>query len=218
MNGTRDTDRPTAAGNGDELDPRAAATLLAQTRRQARRRLEAAPPWLLAGRAVLVLAACGAAWLSVRGQHPYRGPTSAAVVAMATFGLVNLGVTLAVARHATTGVRGRSRLRPAELAVLTVIWVGVYVVMAVLAIDGVSNAIVYGWYPISAPLILSGLAWGAMMAARAHWRSAGTAVAVTIVGAAGVWAGPVGVWLVCGVGLCVTMLGTAAATAWWQRR
>ena len=46
MNHTPDA----AAGDGGAFDPRQAA------------------------RAVLVLAALGAVWLSVRGQHPYRAP------------------------------------------------------------------------------------------------------------------------------------------------
>ena len=74
MNHTPDT---TAAGNGGNFDPQQAAALLDQTTQQARRQLEPSPPWLLVIRAVLVLAVCGAVWLSVRGQHPYTGPTAA---------------------------------------------------------------------------------------------------------------------------------------------
>src|SRR5690242_5948901 len=95
------------------MDPQEASTLLARTTLRARRQLAPSPPWLLVLRAVLVLAACGAVWLSVRGQHPYRYPTVAAILGIVAFGIVNLGVTVAVARRATTGVHGRSRLRPA---------------------------------------------------------------------------------------------------------
>jgi hypothetical protein len=42
MNHTSDT---TAAGNGGNFDPREAAALLDQTRRQARRQFEPAQPW-----------------------------------------------------------------------------------------------------------------------------------------------------------------------------
>jgi hypothetical protein len=218
MDGTRGTGQAGTAGDGGGLDPRDAAALLERTRLRARRRLEPGPPWLLAARAVLVLAACGAVWLSVRGQHPYRHPTAAAIVAVIAFGLVNLGGTVAVARRATAGVRGRSRLRPAEIAVLAVSWVGVYVVMGVLIGAGVSDAVVYGWYPVAVPLIVAGLAWAGMMAARERWRAAGTGLAVALVGAAGVAAGPVGVWAVSGVGLCLALLGSAAVTFRQQRR
>jgi hypothetical protein len=218
MNGIRGPSQAGTADDGGGLDPRQAATLLEQVRLRARRQLEPAPPWLLVVRAVLVLAACGAVWLSVRGQHPYKHPTTAAILAVVAFGIVNLGGTVAVARRATAGVRGRSRLRPAEITVLTVVWVGVYVVMVALAGAGVSDRVVYGWYPISVPLIVAGLAWAGIMTTRARWRAVGTGVAVAAVGAAGVFAGPVGAWAVSGVGLCLTLLGAAAAIAWQQRR
>lgn len=217
MDGMQDTYETATAGGGGGFDPREAAALLAQTRRHARRRLEPSPPWLLVIRAVLVLFASGAVWLSVRGQSPYKGPTTAAILVVIGFVVVNLGATVAVAGRATAGVRGRSRLRPAEIAVMAVAWVAVFVVMGTLAGAGASDSIVYGWYPVTVPFIVVGLAWAGIMAARAHWRAVGTGVAVAIVGAVGLLGGPVGAWAVAGVGLCVTLLGTAAAIG-WQRR
>jgi hypothetical protein len=211
-------DTATTADNGGDFDPRQAAALLDQTTQQTRRRLEPAQPWLLVIRGVLVLAVFVAVWLNVRGQHPYRYPTAAVVPVPITFGVLNLVATLAVARRATAGVSGRSRLRRAEIAVLAVIWVGVFAVMGALAAAGVSDAVVYGWYPVTVPLIAAGLAWAGIMAARADWRACGTGLAVAVVGAAGVFAGPAGAWVVTGVGLCVTLLGSAAVIVWRQRR
>jgi hypothetical protein len=208
----------TTADNGGDFDPHQAAALLQQATHQARRQLEPYPPWLLAVRAVIVLVACGALWLSVRGQHPYTGPTFVTVIpVVVTSVIVNLGVTLAVARRATTGVRGRSQLRKAEIAVMTAVWVGVYVVVGVLAGLRVSPSIVYGVYQTAAPLLAAGLAWAALMAARANWRKVGTGLAVAAVGAAAAFAGPVATWAVAGVGLFVVLLGTAAVVARQQR-
>jgi len=218
MNETRDTSQAGTAGEGGGLDPREAAALLEQTRRQARRQLEPSPPWLLVIRAVLVLAACGAVWLSVRGQHPYQGPTAAvAIPVVLAFVVVNFGATVAVAKRATAGVSGRSRLRRAEIAVMALAWVAVFVVMGALAGAGVSRAIVYGLYPATVPLIVVGLAWAAIMAARANWRAWGTGLAVAAVGAVGAFAGPAGAWAVAGVGLSAVLLSNAAAIAWRRR-
>src|SRR4051794_38428644 len=200
MNGTRDPSQAGTADDGGGLDPREAVTLLEQTRLRARRQLEPCPPWLMVVRAVLVLAAGGAIWLSVRGQHPYQGPTAAAILVVVPLLVVNFVATVAVAKRATTGVRGRSRLRPVEIAVMTVAWVGVFAFIGVLAGAGVSRAIVYGWYPATVPLMVAGLAWAGMMAARAHWRAAVSALAIAVVGAVGAFAGPVGAWLVAGAG------------------
>ncbi len=156
---------------------------------------------MLVIRAVIVLAACGAVWLSVRGQHPYKGPAAAvAIPVVLAFVVVNFGATVAVAKRATAGVSGRSRLRRAEIAVMAVAWAGVFVVMGALAGAGVSRAVVYGLYPATVPLIVAGLAWAGIMAARANWRACGTGLAVA------------------GVGLCAVLLGLAAARLWQQRR
>jgi hypothetical protein len=215
MNHTPDT---TTAGNGGNFDPQQAAALLDQTTQQARRKFQPYPPWLLVIRAVMVLAVCGAVWLSVRGQHPYKGPTAAVLPVVFAFVVVNFGATVAVASRATAGVSGRSRLRPAEITVMAVAWIGVFVVMGALAGAGVSRAIVYGLYPATVPLIVAGLAWAGIMAARANWRACGTALAVAAVGAVGAFAGPAGAWAVAGVGLFVVLLGSAAAIAWQRRR
>ncbi len=215
MNPTPDT---TAAGNGGSFDPRQAAALLDQATRQARRQLEPAQPWLLVIRAVVVLAVFGAVWLNVRGQHPYQHPTAAIIPVVIAFGLLNLVATVTVARRATAGVSGKSRLRPAEIAVLAVIWVGVYAAMVPMAIAGVSNAVVWGTYPVTVPLIAAGLAWAAITAARADWRNCGAGLATAVTGAVALSAGPAGAWAVAGVGLCLTLLGHAAANVWQQRR
>jgi hypothetical protein len=217
MNGTRDTSGAGTAGEGRGLDPREAAALLDETRLRARRRLEPYPPWLSALRAVMVLATCGTVWLSVRGQHPYRGPTVTAIAVVYAFVVLHSGVTLAVARRATAGVRGPSRLSRAEVAVMAVAWAGPFVVMGVLAGAGVSRAIVYGLYPATVPLIVAGLAWAGIMAARANRRACVTGLAVAVIGAAGVFTGPAGAWLVAGVGLFAVLLGGAAVTARRQR-
>ena len=216
MNHTPDT--TTSAGDGGNFDPQQAAALLDQTTQQARRQIEPAQPWLLAIRAVVVLAVCGAVWLSVRGQHPYKGPTAAVLPVVFAFVVVNFGATVAVAKRATAGVSGRSRLRRAEIAAMAVAWVAVFVVMGALAGAGVSRGIVYGLYPTTVPLIVAGLAWAGIMAARANWRAFGTGLGVAAVGAAGAFAGPAGAWAVAGVGLFVVLLGSAAAIAWRQRR
>lgn len=215
MNPAPDT---TAAGNSGNFDPRQAAALLDQTTRQARRQLEPAQPWLLVIRAVVVLAVFGAVWLNVRGQHPYQHPTAALIPVVIAFGLLNLVATVTVARRATAGLSGKSRLRPAEIAVLAAIWIGVYAAMGPMAIAGVSNAVVYGLYPVTVPLIAAGLAWAAITAARADWRNCGAGLAVAVTGAVALSAGPAGAWAVAGVGLCLTLLGQAAVIVWQQRR
>ena len=216
MNHTPDS--TTAAGNGGNFDPRQAAALLDQTTQQTRRHIEPAQPWLLTIRAVMVLAVLGACWLNVRGQHPYKGPTSSVLPFVFVFVVVNFLATVTVRKRATAGVSGKSRLRPWEITVLTLAWLAVFAVIGALADTGVSPAIVYSLIPLTVPLILAGLAWAGINAARADWRSCGVGVGVAVVGAVGLLAGPAGAWAVVGVGLCLVLLGSAVAIVWQQRR
>ena len=216
MNHTPDS--TTAAGNGGNFDPRQAAALLDQTTQHTRRHIEPAQPWLLTIRAVIVLAVLGACWLNVRGQHPYKGPTSSVLPFVFVFVVVNFLATVTVRKRATAGVSGKSRLRPWEITVLTLAWIAVFAVIGVLAGTGVSPAIVYSLIPLTVPLILAGLAWAGINAARADWRSCGVGVGVAVVGAVGLFAGPAGAWAVVGVGLFIVLLGSAVAIVWQQRR
>ena len=203
----------TTAGNGGTFDPREAAALLEQTRRQARRQFQPAQPWLLAIRAVLVLAALGTVWLSVRGQHPYKGPGGSALLVVAAFVVINYTATVAVRRRATAGVSGRSRFSKAEIAILAAAWIAPYVVMAALGVTWDSQS----GYLLTVPLIVVGLTFAALMALRADWLSCGTGLAVAVTGAAGAAAGQAG-----GVGrhrrLRLTLLGSAAVITWQLHR
>ena len=215
MNHTPDT---TTAENGGTLDPRQAGALLDQTTQQARREIEPSPPWLLASRAFIALIMYGAVWLSVRGQHPYNHPTAAVIPVIAVLVVVNLVAVITVAKRATTGVSGRSRLRPLEIAATVVVWVGVFLVLGVLAGTKVSHAFLYGIYPAAVPLIAAGLLWAGIMLARGNWRACAGAVATAVVGAAAAFAGPVGAWAVAAVGLWAVLLGSAVAITLRQRR
>jgi hypothetical protein len=202
-----------SAGNGGNFDPRQAAALLDQTTAQARRKLAPSPPWLLAARAVAVLAALGAVWLTVRGQHPYKGPTAADIPILIAFVVLNATATIAVRERAMTGVRGKTRLRPAEITILVVSWAVVPVLMWALAAAGAS----FAWYPTTV-LIVPGLAWAAVMGRRDGWRGSAMGLAIAATGVAGAFAGPAGSWAVAGVGLCAVLLGNAAAVARRQRQ
>jgi hypothetical protein len=93
----------------------------------------------------------------------------------------------------------------------------VFVVLGVLAGDGVSHSIVYGVYPAGVPLMAGGLAWAGIMARRANWLAVAEALALVVVGAVAVATGPIWAWLVVGAGLCVVLLGRSAIVARSQR-
>ncbi len=218
MSGTHD--RGTTETYADEggLDPRAAARLLAQTQRQARRELDFRSPWLSLLAAAVALVAFGAVWLSVRGQHPYKGPTPAGLVVLYAVVLIRIATIVYAHRRAQAGVSGPSvRQTRAEGAALAVALAAVYVFMGALINEGVSDGIVYGLYVVTAPLIVMGTFWAARSAVREDWQEFGVSIAIVVVATGSAFAGPRGVWVSDGVGLCVVLLAYSAAQAWLLR-
>jgi hypothetical protein len=213
MGGTLDTGR--TERNGDELDPRAAATLLAQTQRRARRELDFRSPRLSLLAAAAALIAFGSVWLSVRGQHPYRWPTPAGLAGLYVVIAIRIGSVLYAHGRAQAGVSGRSvRRRQAEGAALAVALIVVYLVMIALAVAGASDGVVYGVYVATATLMVLGTFGAAHAAARENWEELGSSIAVMLVATAGAFAGPRGVWLADGIGLCAVLIAASALQAW----
>jgi hypothetical protein len=218
MNGTFDKGTTDTYEDEGGLDPRAAARLLAQTERRAQRGLDFRSPWLSLLAAVVVLVAFGAVWLSVRGQHPYMGPTAVALVVLYVVVLIRIGTVVYAHRRATAGVSGRSvSQRRGEGAALAVALIAVYVIMGALAHDGASDGVVYGVYVVTATLLVLGTFWAARSAVREDWQGLGTSIALVLVAAGSAFAGPRGVWLSDGIGCCVVLLGLSVAQAWQLR-
>jgi hypothetical protein len=218
MDKTRDRGRSETRQDDGGLDPRGAARLLEQTTRQAQRGLDFRSPRLSLLAAAVALVAFGAVWLSVRGQHPYTGPTAAALGVLYAVVLIRIGSVVYAPRRARVGVSGRSvNQQRAEGAGLAGALVAVYVLMAALAHDGASDAVVYGVYVATATLIVLGAFWAARSAVREDWPGLGVSIALMLVAAGSAFAGPRGVWLSDGVGCGVVLLGYSAVQAWRLR-
>jgi hypothetical protein len=216
--GTSGTGGAEARGDDGDFDPRAAAQLLAQTQRQAQRALDFRSPWLSLLAAVIVLAAFGAIWLSVRGQHPYRGPTPEGLVVLYALVALRIGTFLYAYRRATAGVSGGTvRRQRREGAAVAAALTAVYLVMVPLAVAGAPDGVVYGVYVSTATLAVLGLFGAAHFLARADRPGLGLSVAILLVAAGSAFAGPRGVWLSDGVGLCAVLAGYSAVQAWLLR-
>jgi hypothetical protein len=208
----------TTADEGDGLDPREAAKLLEQTKRQAQRQFDLAPPLLTLIRAAVILVGYGAVWWSVRDQHPYTGPSLAAVAAIYGAVIFVIVVSALAIQRATAGVTGRSRRqRWAYGAAFGAAWIGVSVFQGALYYDGASHGIVYGVFPAAGQLLVIGSAAAAVAAAREDWRTLGVAIAAVALGTGSAFAGPAGVWGVIAVGGFVIGIGYAAVQVWSRR-
>jgi hypothetical protein len=154
----------------------------------------------------------------VRGQHPYSGPARASLLVAFALVAVNIGWSALVLRRAAAGVSGPAqRKNQAWIGLMLVILVAANAVTAPLYHAGASHP-AWGLYPASAPLMITGLLGAATAAALRYWPVAGTLLAIAAAAATAGFGGPVGSWLIMGVGLSGVCLGTAALTDWRQRR
>jgi hypothetical protein len=196
MNGSHDiSSPPPAAGDGDRFDPAEAADLIVTTRRKARRGFEQTAPlgYLLA--AVVVGAAYGALWFSVRHQNPYIGPSDAVILWVYGIVLVSVVVSATTYRRASHGVRGPSRREDAIRGLaIGIPWIAVYVFDGALKANGFSPAIVYGVFDAAAPWLVVGAAFAALAAGRERWGEMGQGFAVLAIGTTAAFFGPAGVW------------------------
>ncbi|MHB1570955.1 MAG: hypothetical protein ACYCXW_08885 [Solirubrobacteraceae bacterium] len=206
-------------GGGGSLDPREAADLLQQTRQQAERKLDYRSPWLSLIGAAVALIVLGAVWLSVRNQHPYKGPTPTAIAVLYGVLIVWIIIALAFGQRARAGVSGRSlRQQRAQAAVIVAALVAVSAYQGYLKSDGVSLSVVYGTYPLTAQLIVLGTIGAMVSSRREDWPGFGSSIAIILIAAGSAFAGPVGVWLSDGIGVAVVVLGDAAVQVWMRRR
>ena len=178
------------------MDLQQASAIMHEARDRASRALVVRRPVLLAVWGAAWVVSDGAIWLSVRGQHPYNGPTPAAmatlvmVIAAATvFAVIYIG-------RAGSGVGGLSVL---QRRILLLSYLGGYVALFTLeaAIDhaGASRAVL-AVYGASAPILLVALIIAASAAVFLDWSLLGLGLWLLAVAAGSGFAGPVAVWAV----------------------
>jgi len=215
MNQTSDA---TTADNNGDFDPRQAADLLEQTTRRARNQFVPFSPLLWSYRALVVLVAFGAFWLSARSHPDKPWPTGWSLAVALVLVAGNLVWTFAVLKRAGTGVSGPAQQkRQTWAAVLLIVWILAYLVTTPLYHVGTSHP-VWGLYPASAPLMIIGVV-AAIAGALLHDRPVTViCAAIAVIAAAAGFGGPVGAWLILAIGLCAAMLCMVAFKAWDMRR
>jgi hypothetical protein len=219
MNDIRDTDETGMDDEGGVLDPREAALLVTQTAIQARRQFEPSSPLAALLGAGVFLFGYGSVWLSMRGQHVYKGPAGWSLGVL--YGLIAVAAIVGsrVSRRATTGISGRARRQmQAQVAAAAAAGIGAWLVEGSLRYLGVSFKIVYGVYGPTVPLIALAAAGAGFAAAREKWPELGLGIAIILVAAVSTFFGPLGAWGLTGLGCCIAILVYAAVLRAWLGR
>jgi len=200
------------------MDPREAARLLTQTQADARRALDFRAPWVSLVAAVVALVGFGIVWLNVRDQHPFTGPSLASLAVFYALIALRIATVIYAVVRARTGVSGRSvKVQRDEAWLMGGILLLCYLALIGIANSGSHGAGFYWSLFLNGTLIALAAVWAVRCAFRKSWREVALSVPVALIAALAAIAGPRGMWLVNGVGLCVLLLATAAIGT-WQRR
>jgi hypothetical protein len=199
---------------GESFDPRQAAELLEHSTRDAEREFDPRPPVVISLMGALTLLAYGTLWYSTRGQHPYAGPSGAAIVF--TYGVVVVTGVVAARfyRRATAGVGGASvRQNRIEGAALGVSVFGSPMIQGAMHHYHASDTIVYGVIPAAVPLIIIGTTLVGTAGARADRPGVWAAFIVIGAGMIALFVGPSDAWLAAGFGIFIAIVTFAVMRA-----
>jgi hypothetical protein len=197
---------------GDDIQH--AAAVLQEARQRAQRQLTVRYPVLFATWGLTFLLGYGSLWLSVRGQHPYQGPTPTALLALTIVVAAAMAVTVVIVGRAMSGIGGSSanHRRVGGLSAAAA-YIGVFTLEAALDHAGASRAVL-GVYGAAAPILLIGLIYAASSAFDMDWTQFGLGVWLIVVAAGGAFAGPATVWAVDALAISGAFLGVAAVRFW----
>ena len=169
------------------------ATEMKQARERSRRELAVRRPALSATWGLVVLVGYGALWLSVRGQHPFHGPTVPAVVTLVALFVAAAVYTVGAADRASGAVGGPSVLQRG-IFVLALAAGGFAMGTFVNAASNASaDRPLVAMIAAAAPLLVVGLVFVASCAVNGalDWPRLTLGLWLLAVAAEGGWAGPV---------------------------
>jgi hypothetical protein len=209
MNSDTDSSR-TDPGDAEQLDPSRAAAIAQEARERALRELRTSYPVLFTVWGLVLLIGYGVIWLSVRGQHPYTGPTPMSLLVLTLLVAAGGVTTVIMVGRAASGIGGVSAAtRRIHLLVLLVGYAGVFTLEGGLAHAGASMSLL-GVYGAVAPMLVTGVVYAASPAIWQDWSTRGLGVWLVVVAAGSSYAGPVGVWAVAGLAAGIGFLVMAA--------
>jgi hypothetical protein len=219
MNLVGDTDQAASAGEGAGLDPREAAEILEQTKRQAQRQFDPQSAVAAVVGAGVFLFGYGAVWWSMRDQQVYSGPAGWSLGVLYGLIAVSAIVGSVALNRANAGVSGRARRqRQAQGAAVAAAGIGAWVIEGALRYRGVSLEIVYGVYGPTVPLIALAATGAGISAMRENWLQLAVSIAIIAVASVSVFFGPLGAWGLTGLGCCLVLLAYAAILVVQERR
>jgi hypothetical protein len=179
-----------------DMSVQEAAAVVQDARTRARRQLVINAPVVYAAWGLVWLIGYGVMWLSVRGQHPYTGPSGVSIAAVFVLAAFAGATVLAVASKAAAGIDGRSvRYRRIILATWAIGYLILLLVQA--AISGSVSARTFAFVAFAGPVLLAGLTYILASALGQNRPALAFGAWLVIVAAACAWLAPAAILAAC---------------------
>jgi hypothetical protein len=179
-----------------DMSVQEAAAVVQDARARARKELVISAPIVYAAWGLVWLVGYGGMWLSVRGQHPYSGPSGVSIAAVFVLAGFAVGTVLVIAGKAVAGIGGRSA-RNRRILMMT--WAIGYLALLIVsgALSSSVSARALAFVGFAGPVLLVGLVYilaSILGRDRPAFALGGWLV---IVGASCVWLAPATILAVC---------------------
>jgi hypothetical protein len=173
-----------------------AAAVVEDARARARRELVICAPLVYAAWGLTVLLGYGAMWLSVRGQHPYTGPSGGSIAVLLGLAAVAVAAVVVMISKTVAGIDGRSA-RDRSI-ILRTYATGYLILLCVqVAIKSSVSSRTFAVVAFAGPLLLAGLTYVLASALRLDRTAFALGAWLVIVGVSCAWQAPAAVLATC---------------------
>ena len=179
-----------------DMSVQEAAAIVQDARASARRELVINAPVVYTAWGLVWLIGYGAMWLSVRGQHPYQGPSGASMAAVFVLAAFAIAAVLAIVHRAAAGIDGQSvRYRRIILATWAIGYLILLLVQA--AISGSVSTRALAFVGFAGPVLLAGLTYILAAILGRDRPALALGAWLVIVGASCAWQAPAAILATC---------------------
>jgi hypothetical protein len=179
-----------------DMSAQEAAAVVQDARARARKELVICAPFVYAAWGLALLLGYGAMWLSVRGQHPYTGPSGVSIAALLGLAALAVAAVVVIISKTVAGIDCQSaRYRS---IILRTYATGYLILLCVqVAIKGSVSTRTVAFVAFAAPLLLAGLTCILASALGLNRPAFALGAWLVIVGASCAWLAPAAILAVC---------------------
>jgi hypothetical protein len=179
-----------------DMSVQEAAAVAQDARTRARKELLISAPLVYTAWGLVWLFGYGAMWLSVRGQHPYLGPSGVSIAAVIVLAAFAVAAVLGIAHRAAAGIDGQSvRHRRIILATWAIGYLMVLIVQGAISSSVSTRALAF--VAFAGPVLVAGLTYIVASALGRNRPAFALGAWLVIVGASCAWQAPATILAIC---------------------